>query len=319
MSDDSSFADDLSSAMGDTSTPSDGAGAAATVDAPAMEGQATTVPAGAAADHSTTEPGRTGPIPFDVHKTALENARTKAVAEWEQQYGWAKQVDRQAVADAVRLSQMFANDRAGFVRELMGDNPPPELISEFARQLSGRRGAQAEPQEPQPDLPIQLEDGRVVHLYSADQQAKREAWLQQRWMGQVQEQMAPALSAAQELQQAKQQVARQQEAQSFAQTFGGQLAQKPHFEELKSAIAERLARVQLQSDHPAEVRAAAFQIYADLLSERKVAAARRAVVQDIHATARASTVNPAHTSTAAPKSVDEMTTAEYMRHLMAQG
>jgi hypothetical protein len=60
-----------------------------------------------------------------VHKTALENARTKAAEqaqqEFESQFGWAKSVDRGAVEEAARLGQLYQTDRAGYIRQVLAE------------------------------------------------------------------------------------------------------------------------------------------------------------------------------------------------------
>jgi hypothetical protein len=65
--------------------------------------------------------------------------------------------------------------------------------------LLAQRTQQPE-QEPQPDLPIELADGRVVHLYSAEQQAKREAFLQKQWMAGVQQELQPLKQTHEQMQ-----------------------------------------------------------------------------------------------------------------------
>ena len=156
-------ADSLSATPATDATQTDSASAPAT-GAPAETATATAV-------HPNTEDQ--GPIPLERHKAILENARTeagaKALAEWRQQYGWAEQVDRDAVARAVALGDAYQRDRAGYIRSLIEEaRTDPELgpliRSDLARELGRRPEADIEP-----DIPVMDAQGQVVsHAFSAD-------------------------------------------------------------------------------------------------------------------------------------------------------
>lgn len=126
-----------------------------------------------------TAPGETpaveapkGPIPFDVHKTALDNARKKEAerltAEFQSQYGWAQQLDRPSVEAAMSLGQRYQSDKPGFIREVLAEalqdaTLAPLIRSEAARALSSGRGQPAA-QEPDlsPDIPVMDANGQIV-------------------------------------------------------------------------------------------------------------------------------------------------------------
>lgn len=117
-----------------------------------------------------------GPIPFEVHHTALENARTKAkdeaLAEWRKTHGWAEQVNRAEIEALAPMAQLYQRDRPAFVRQILSEGvADPEVAalirSEAARFLGSRAPAQ-ESTEIEPDIPVMDESGRVVnHAYSA--------------------------------------------------------------------------------------------------------------------------------------------------------
>jgi hypothetical protein len=208
MSDDTFSAADFESVASSSeavaSTPAE---SSAPVETTAPPEAATTQPAVDAAVSTSTEPTKpAGPIPFDVHKTALDNARSKAVEEWKQKYGWAEQVNQQDLQEAIRIAQLSTRDPIAYAQELINDlQQHPTYGPSCARwpraALAQARGQQPQAEtEPQPDLPIQLEDGRVVHLYSAEQQAKREAFLQKQWMQSVQQELQPLKQTHEHLQ-----------------------------------------------------------------------------------------------------------------------
>ncbi len=149
---------------------------AASSQTPAPEGAATTAPAEGQATDSATSPSEPkGPIPFDVHKTALENARIKAAEqakqEFEQQFGWAKTVDRTAVEDAMRLGQLYQSDRAGYIRQVLGEAVADPTLAPLVRSEAARvLGARApQPVDLSPDIPVVDNNGQVVtHTFSAD-------------------------------------------------------------------------------------------------------------------------------------------------------
>lgn len=107
-----------------------------------------------------------GPIPFEVHKTALDNARTKAVADFRQTAG---------IDDAVRMSQRINTDAPGFWRDyttelLAHPTHGPAVRSDLARMFGGLRNpSQAPAVDLSPDVQITDAEGKVVGAtFSAD-------------------------------------------------------------------------------------------------------------------------------------------------------
>lgn len=325
MSDDTFTAADFAPASGgDTSTPAP-AEPAAPVETTAQPGAATTAPAVATtANPTTTEPTKTGPIPFDVHTRALENARAKAVEEWKGKYGWAEQIDQQSLQEAIRIAQLSKADPIAYVqeyiKELQGhDTYGPQLRSLAARALASARGQQQE-QEPQPDLPIQLEDGRVVHLYSAEQQAKREAYLQKQWMASVKQELQPMVKTVEQVKAERDAAAAEAETQRYLETTWNDLLTWPGMDDkgMRAEVGKYLEAHPSRTEDPRDIAIALSAAYRAVVVPKRDAASRQAVVDDIHKQANASTVNPALSGTKTQKTVDEMSIAEALQYYAAQ-
>lgn len=137
-----------------------------------------------AAETPTTDgkPAATkGPIPFDVHETSMKNAREKTradvEAEYRQKYGWADTLDRSAAESGVQIARMFAQDREGFVRQMLHDavaDPTlaPVVRSEAARILNGARGQTSPEIDLEPDNPA-LYDNEGRQLTQAGYSAQK--------------------------------------------------------------------------------------------------------------------------------------------------
>lgn len=315
--------------MEDTFTGGDIAAAAASEAPPASQPSgAETTTTSASADATSPHVGQTTPevtssttqtpgIPPE-HRwpTILENQRREAAeqaeAKWKQQYGWAETVDRQAVEQAARIGQMYAQDRAGYVRQMLAEAASdPELApmvrSEAARLLSGGRQAQAAPDLS--PIQVQMENGQTVGLYT-DQQVT--AAIQQAMQG-MEQKLAPLQQTHEQIVKAQAHMELMHEANRFAEGFGKDLQKLPHFAEHKAEIVSRLSQMRLGSDHPAEVRAATFQIYHDVVLPKLATAERRAVLHDINQKASVSGVTPNAQSSSAPKEMKDMSWADALK------
>jgi hypothetical protein len=333
--DDSISASDFTSAEASISSePAESAAAPVESSAPVTETAqpegATTAPAvEPTAENLSTEPVRTGPIPFDVHKTALENARAKAVTEYQQKYGWAEQVNPQEFQQIRQIAQHFqSGDVVGglqaMIAEARKDPSVDAQIRSFAARELGRRSqpTPAQEQEPQPDLPIQLEDGRVVHLFSAEQQAKREAFLHKQWLQSVQQEIQP-LKQSHEAQQKATEAANferawgQWQTQTVTEATSWEGMENP---QVRESFAREVEKNIMGRDIQtvAQIEREIDRAYRKVVVPSLRTASRQAVLNDINRQANASTVNPAHTSTRAPRSMDDMSIAEALQHVAAQ-
>jgi hypothetical protein len=132
---------------------------------------ATTAPVATTAQ--TEQPvEKKGPIPFEVHSKALENARSKAadeaLAKHREAYGWAEQVDRSHIEQMAKMGELYQKDRGAFTRQFFAEaladqDLAPIIRSEAARMLGSRNPAQSEQvADIEPDIPVMDMDGREV-------------------------------------------------------------------------------------------------------------------------------------------------------------
>ena len=178
-------------AVGETTTPDPGSVPAPSEQPPDATVQALTPDT----PPEVAVPEPKGPIPFDRHEAILKNARVKTeqdvLQRVQQQYG-----------PHVELGSRIQQDPVGTVVQLVNElssHPQyaTEVISALARTLGARRGQSAAEEEPQADLVTA--DGQT-HVYSAEQQAKREQWLQRQWLKQVEERLSPLQQREQQAQ-----------------------------------------------------------------------------------------------------------------------
>jgi hypothetical protein len=171
--------------------------AAATTDPSAQPEAATTVPADGLDPTGVPHPTeKKGPIPFEVHDKALQNARTKsadeATAKVREQFA---PVER-AMQSWQPIAQRMTTDPAGFVRDFIAEvaakdpTVAAQMRSEAGRMLAG--GRSAADAEPQPDVQIVDATGQVTGTtFSAKRLAERDAWNERRLLAKVGEEMAP--------------------------------------------------------------------------------------------------------------------------------
>lgn len=162
------------------------------VDASAQPDGATIPPA----DATTTDAAKpAGPIPFEKHQRALDNARTKAVEEFraanplstlpvETQREWSITA-RQMHSDPVTFTRTYLD--AVKVQN-------PQAFAAIQKEL----GASFQPAPvdamPEPDVEIVNAQNQVVgKTYSAEQLAKRDAWTKRQTMGEIDERYKPLL------------------------------------------------------------------------------------------------------------------------------
>lgn len=134
------------------------------------------VPAAAATGQPASQPPasvtpqpKQGPIPFDVHSTALDNARTKAkaeaTAEFDRDFGWARQVKPENLASMGRIANEINTNPLAHVEKIIGElqaDPHwgPQWRSMAGRLLGGGNVAAASSLEP--DVEITNQAGQVV-------------------------------------------------------------------------------------------------------------------------------------------------------------
>lgn len=214
---------------------------------PAAPDASTDTAATGLASESGSETVPPGPIPFAAHKTALENARVKAreavQAEFDQQYGWAKQGSPELLQQGIELGRLFTQDRAGFVRQVMQEaltdpSMAPLIRSEAARVLGQRVAPQPPPPDLSPDIPVMDAHGQVVaQTFSADrvQQIVQQAVAQA-----LEREVAPLKQDYQTRQQAEQARQMQEAVQTASRDIYTEAVETlPGFKEHEAAIAKR--------------------------------------------------------------------------------
>ena len=250
--DDTFSGSDFEAAASATVSPDTAAVETAAADSTTPGGE--TTPEASAAIAPVAAPAATekpkGPIPFDAHSKALENARTKArdeaLTEWRSRYGWVEQTPAEAMAEMQRFAQLYQNDRPALIRNLiteaLSDAALGDLTaSELGRALSSRRGtaAHADAREPEPDVQITDANGQVVGTtYSAQQLAKRDAWREAQWDAKMRQSLQPYESIRQRIEAAERQ--RSDEARIDSQLQ--EASQWPGFLDHQEAIAQALAQ-----------------------------------------------------------------------------
>ena len=225
---------------------------------------AATAPPAPAGDLPTPPAKTPGPIPFDVHKTALDNARAKAVEEvagqWKD-YEWVRQVPAADLREFTQMVIEAKGDPLAVLSKLadqIAADPVhgPQLRSLAAKQLAAGRG-QGQPvadEEPTPDVEIVNQDGQVTGVtYSAPQQAKREAWLKRQFMAEVGDLLAPLQQSHEKAVAAEQTATAKAAAADWSGNFSQEITQYRGFAEHKQDIG-RDVLAQLQQLDPTDPR-----------------------------------------------------------------
>jgi hypothetical protein len=113
------------------------------------------------------------------HQKVLANARTKeraaVTAEFDRNYGWARQVPREAVQQMGELADRLQKDPIGFLNQLQQELAAHPTYSQQLRSMAGRTLAGG--QGPiQPDVEVHDAQGRVVaRTFSDAMLARRDA------------------------------------------------------------------------------------------------------------------------------------------------
>jgi hypothetical protein len=292
------FAADVSSTSDPASASTEAQQPAASAETQAATGQ----PAGDLDERSPYIPRAR----FDEINTKLKEAQ-----QWRESRAWAEQVDAPAFQQMTSWFLRAQTDPRGFALGLLDEmTQHPEhaqaIRSELARRLGTRQTSSAPAADtmPEPDVAITDANGTVVgRTYSAEQLAKRDAFLQGQWMSQVEGKIAPHLQTLKSIEQERQDLANARQAESFGASFAQELAGLPLFNELKKDIAAELSKLQVPDD-PNAVRIATYQVYHRLVAPKLSNGAQQTVLADLQRKAKASTgVNPGTASSTLPKGV----------------
>ncbi len=294
----------------DTSPVSDSTSAAATA-------EATGSPTGA--ESTPGDETRSPYIPRERFDSV--NARMQAAEQKAQALAWAESIDQQSYAEQQQWWARAQQDPDGFLTETLLEHPDsvallekmvlrmqahPEhgakLASFAAKQLAARRQS-APPAEPQM-VPVQLEDGSVVNM--PRDPAEWLAFHQRQWMGQVDERLAPALSAAQQLQAEKAEAVQQQQVAQYATSTLRDVSSWPGMEspETRRAVAEKLSEMPVRGNDPRDVSLALNAAYRAVVMPKLASSAQSSLLDSLERKGAAAVgVNPGNAASSTPRDV----------------
>ena len=185
-----------------------------------------------------------GPLPYERHKAILDKAYAErdALKAQVERAAWAQQVPAEMGPRLLAMAQRVQGDPVGFLRELaaeiQSDPRHAAALRSYAASTLAQRPAAAAvtDEEPGPDIVV---DGH--RWYSAEQQAKREAWNARKLADQlgavVQERVGPLAELAQRVASAEAQQRQAKEAEAFATEHFDRVSRLPGFKEHQAEIS----------------------------------------------------------------------------------
>ena len=315
--------------MGETPLSGGGTDAGASAPAPSSFAEAFAAEASPASDPSaqTTTPATAAESPSGAEVTPADdrspfiprsrfdevNTRLKTAESWKQQHAWAETIPQGELQKAIELARRASADPVGYLQDLIAEVQAHPQHGQALKSLAARalaaRSAPAET-DPQPDLPIQLDDGRVVHLYSAEQQAKREAYLEKRWLAAVDEKYRPVVQTHEAIAKRHQAEIDKAEGDTFATEFTGELTTLfPAFKAHKDQVGQEVVRMLAAYANDPRVNDRSFLEALTLRAAQKVlgplqqATAESSVLDTLQRKAAASSsVNPGSAAPSSPRS-----------------
>lgn len=265
----------------------------------APEGTSPAVPPAAPIDPAQAAAKPQGPIPFDTHKTALENARTKAAQETEAKYGWATAIapeHRDTVGQFYKLLDADPTQAVDVLISQIANDPvhAPKLRSLFGRLLGTRpQGQPGTPQGgfPKPDTEGVDDQGNRIPLYSAERMPEIVETIRRQLTDEFSKKYGPLEQDFQTRQQQQQEASLKADAAQWADQEYARVSKYPHYQEHEPAIAAAM-----QADDGLTIQDAYIRIVVPTLDRT----ARQEVAASLHDKASASALNPAHPTSAAP-------------------
>lgn len=286
--------------------------------APAGAITADGVPAAAAPDGSVAAVDQAapvatkGPVPFEVHDTAMKNARTKgaqeAEAKFRQQFG-----DPTSLAEITTWARRAATDRVGFLRDVINEALADPQLGPQVMSLAGTtlRG-QKQPQQPAaaaeaPSVFTKGQDGQWY--YDPSKQDARDQWLRDQFLAEVDGRVNPLEQAHQTQQERELAFERQRQQAAWRDRTLTDVKALPFFTDHEKDIKAAYAAMPPTSGHPAEEAQALYKAYIQVVGAKRDALAQEKVLANLKRQAGASTLNPAATGAPAgiPKNVSAKT------------
>lgn len=302
MEDDTFSGSDFESAASATASPA--TGTAETVQPssdptaqPAASATPETAATGQAAAAPTVSETTKGPIPFEVHHTALANARQKAIDEYRQQHGWAETVDRAAVEEFARLGELYQRDRPAYIRQILAEAQTDPELAPIVRSIAGGVLGARTPQPPsfEPDIPVYDDRGQLVaQTFSAQKVQDLVKHAVAEALGKEVTPIKERFAEADRRQAHREQL---QQLDAEADRVTAVVSKLPHFKEHEPAIAEAIGQMPEGIDY----REAGLLAYINVVLPQLSTTERKKVLADLNQKPGASTVSPSGGTTAVPK------------------
>lgn len=282
----------------------------APTETPAQEGQVPTTqePQAPTPDGVSKE----GPIPFQVHTTALKNAREKAAQEAEQRLMQQWQAEIEPVKTYLPIANTIAQDvQNGSVEGIArliteyANHPQlgPQLRSMFGRML-GQRPQQQSTQptvDAEPEADLQTAEGEPV--YSAKQLKAWQQWNQRQQDAQLSERFAPAMEIANHVKAVRETHQQTQQYVQGAQPLLAELKALPGFGDFTKEIATKQAELFQQAydqGQKPDVVSLWFRAYREVVPAKLQAKQQETLQQTALAKAAGRDANPASVAASPP-------------------
>jgi hypothetical protein len=134
--------------------------------------------------------------PQEAWPTILENARTKAVKEFQTQYGITPHVTPEVFQKGIGLARQISENPIQFLNELAANLANHPIYGPQLRSSAGRTLASAPAARPEPDVQVLNAQGQVISMtYSAERQQQVTEWDWAQREAKLNERIQPLISA----------------------------------------------------------------------------------------------------------------------------
>ena len=258
-------------------------------------------------------PAATDRSPF-IPRARFDEVNTKLneLKQWQEQHAWAAQIPRDQLQAMVQRFQQIHADPVTHVQELIAELQAHPTHGQTLRSLAARtlatRQQPAAEQMPAPDVSITDGQGNVVgQTYSAEQLARRDAFLRSQMLAEIRKEFAPVVETVQQVRDREAQAEAARQAETFSKDFYAELKGLAAFADVEPQIkADLIQLVQANqvTDEPTALRAATYQLYLKHALPKLTATAQSQLLDNLQQKAAASTSpNPGSAAPTTPKRV----------------
>lgn len=283
----------------------DASSASPPVEAPATatpSADATVPPVAESTDGVTPAQGEP---PKERWADILENARTKAREEERAQYAqveWAKSVSPQEFQQIADMARKASTEPIAYLQDFIKELQTHPTYGPQLKSLAAKALSQRQPQGPDlTPLQVQMEDGRTVPLYSADQIAA----LKSQWLAEAEQKFQPYTKTLEDLQAERANAQKAQEQERFVSTTYADLVTWPGMDDQanRKAVAEELAR-NVKTDDPRDISLALNAAYRKVVLPTLASKSESSVLENLQRKAAAATsINPGSAASTSPRPV----------------